>query len=62
MESANLEQVFNTYNGKEKTMEGKTFAKVAKDCGLIDKKFTATDVDLIFAKVKPKAERRITFE
>jgi len=43
-------------------MEGKTFAKVAKDCGLLDKKLTATDIDLIFAKVKPKAERRITFE
>jgi len=43
-------------------MEGKTFAKVAKDCGLLDKKLTATDVDLIFAKVKAKAERRITFD
>lgn len=42
-------------------MEGKTFAKVAKDCKLIDKKLTATDVDLIFAKVKDKSERRITF-
>ena len=62
MESANLEQVFNTYNGKEKTMEGKVFAKVAKDCGLLDKKLTATDIDLIFAKVKAKTERRITFE
>ena len=62
MESANLQQVFNTYVGKEKTMEGKTFAKVAKDCGLLDKKLTATDVDLIFAKVKAKTERRITFD
>ena len=62
MESTSLEQVFNTYNGKEKTMEGKVFAKVAKDCGLIDKKMTATDVDLIFAKVKGKTERRITFD
>jgi len=33
-------------------MEGKSFAKFAKDCKLIDKKFTATDVDLIFAKAK----------
>ncbi len=43
-------------------MEGKSFAKVAKDCGLLDKKLTATDVDLIFAKVKDKSERRITFK
>lgn len=62
MESANLEQVFTSYNGKEKTMEGKTFAKVAKDSGLLDKKLTATDIDLVFAKVKGKTERRITFD
>jgi hypothetical protein len=43
-------------------MEGKAFAKVAKDCKLLDKKLTATDVDLIFAKVKTKAERRITYD
>lgn len=43
-------------------MEGKVFAKVAKDCGLLDKKLTATDVDLAFAKVKAKTERRITFD
>ncbi len=42
-------------------MDGKTFAKVAKDCKLIDKKFTATDVDLIFAKAKDTTERRITY-
>ena len=29
-------------------MDGKTFAKVAKDCKLLDKKLTSTDVDLIF--------------
>lgn len=42
-------------------MEGKVFAKFSKDCKLIDKKYTATDADLIFAKVKDKADRRITF-
>ena len=62
MESVTLEQVFNAFNGKEKTMEGKVFAKVAKDCGLLDKKLTATDMDLIFAKIKTKTERRITFD
>ena len=34
---------------------------MAKDTGLVDKKFTNTDVDLLFAKVKDKAERRITY-
>lgn len=55
-----LKTVFTSYNGTQKTMEGKSFAKLAKDCKLIDKKLTATDIDLIFAKVKDKAERRIT--
>jgi hypothetical protein len=59
--SSDLTQVFKDYCGKETTMEGKAFAKVAKDCNLLDKKLTATDVDLIFAKVKDKAERRITY-
>jgi hypothetical protein len=42
-------------------MDGKTFAKVAKDCKILDKKLTATDIDLIFAKVKDKAARKINY-
>lgn len=43
-------------------MDGKTFAKVSKDCHLLDKKLTTTDVDLIFAKVKTSsAVRTITY-
>ena len=30
-------------------MDGKTFAKCAKDCKIINKKCTNTDIDLIFA-------------
>ena len=43
-------------------MDGKSFAKMCKDTKLIDKKLTATDVDLIFAKSKAKTDRRITFD
>jgi len=43
-------------------MDGKSFAKFTKDCKIIDKKFSATDVDLLFAKVKKGSERRITFD
>ena len=43
-------------------MDGKGFAKLAKDTKLIDKKLTATDVDLIFSKVKERTARRITFD
>lgn len=62
MESGrSLKDVFETFAaGKE--MDGKTFAKVAKDCGLLDKKLTSTDIDLIFAKIKDKAARKITFD
>jgi p25-alpha len=42
-------------------MDGRTFAKVAKDCKLIDKKLTATDIDLIFAKAKDKTANKITY-
>ena len=42
-------------------MDGKTFAKFAKDCKLLDKKVSTTDVDLTFAKVKTKSERKINF-
>lgn len=40
-------------------MDGKTFAKMAKDTKILDKHLTATDIDLIFAKVKDKAARKI---
>lgn len=42
-------------------MEGKTFAKVAKDSKILNKVLTATDVDLEFAKIKDKAARKINF-
>ena len=42
-------------------MDGRTFAKLAKDTKLLDKKLSITDVDLIFASVKQKAERRISY-
>ncbi len=63
VESASLKTVWASYNGKEKTMEGKNFVKICKDSGLIDKKLTTTDVDLIFSKIKGgPAERRITVD
>ncbi|XP_022075426.1 tubulin polymerization-promoting protein family member 2 [Acanthochromis polyacanthus] len=47
--------------GKE--MNGKNFAKLCKDCTIIDgKNVTTTDVDIVFSKVKVKSARVITFE
>ena len=57
-----LVHVYQDYCGGQATMDGKSFAKMCKDTKLIDKKMTATDVDLIFAKAKAKTDRRITFD
>ena len=38
-------------------LEGKQFMKLCKECKLIDKKFTNTDVDLTFAKFKGVGEK-----
>lgn len=42
-------------------MDGKTFAKMAKDTKILDKNLAAVDIDLIFAKVKDKTARKINF-
>jgi len=42
-------------------MDGKTFAKWAVDCKVVNKQCTKTDIDLIFAKVKEKSARKITY-
>jgi hypothetical protein len=54
-----LEEVFSGFTGGAVEMDGKTFAKMAKDTKILDKNLTATDIDLIFAKVKDKAARKI---
>jgi len=43
-------------------MDGKTFAKVAKDCKIINKKCTNTDIDLIFARNKERTARKINYQ
>ena len=57
--AGSLDEVFKGFSGGAAEMDGKTFAKLAKDCKMLDKNLTATDIDLIFAKVKDKAARRI---
>jgi len=55
---ASLQQIFHKYTSDKPEMDGKTFAKLAKDCHLLDKKLTPTDVDLKFAKVKTSSAVR----
>mmetsp|Transcript_47800 Transcript_47800/g.116365 ORF Transcript_47800/g.116365 Transcript_47800/m.116365 type:complete len:158 (-) Transcript_47800:202-675(-) len=46
-----LQLVFNAFAGAGQ-MDGKSFAKMCKECGLLNRDFTSTDVDLLFAKIK----------
>ena len=57
MSAANLEEVFESYcgfgvKGFETRMDGDWFSKFCRDKKILDKKLTATDTDIIFAKVK----------
>jgi hypothetical protein len=52
----------NSTPQKATEMEGKLWAKLCKDCKLMCKALTTTDVDLIFAKVKTKGARKIPFD
>jgi len=54
-----VEETFLAFCGARADMDGKSFAKLCKDCDLVDKSLTATEVDIIFAKVVPKGYRRI---
>lgn len=58
MESTDLKSVFTKATQGKAEMDGKTYAKIAKDCKLLDKKLTNTDVDLSFAKVKGNSSVR----
>ncbi|XP_049918514.1 tubulin polymerization-promoting protein family member 3 [Epinephelus moara] len=71
-ESADMEQLLTSFKkfavhghmkatGKE--LNGKNWAKLCKDCKIIDgKNVTGTDVDIVFSKVKQKTSRVITYE
>jgi len=53
--------VFKSFTGNQPEMDGRTFVKVCKDCNLYDKKFTQTNADLIFTKIKDRQARKITY-
>lgn len=43
-------------------MDGRGFARLCRDCHLLDSRFTALDADLLFTKVLPKGQRRLDIE
>ncbi|KAI0228059.1 Tubulin polymerization-promoting protein family member 2 [Lamellibrachia satsuma] len=62
-----MEEVFKSFcafgaKGAAPLMDGSKLAKFCRDLKLIDKNLTATEVDIIFSKVKAKTERKITFQ
>ena len=61
MERSSLQSVFTSFAGGAYEMDGRQFAKLPKDCKLLDRKLTATDIDLIFAKIKDRTARKVTF-
>ena len=61
--ASSIEEVFFGFTNSQPEMDGKTFVKLCKDCSLMSKHaLTTTDVDLIFARVKAKAARKITID
>lgn len=48
-------------NKKPYKMGSSHWIKLCKDCGIVSKKLTPVDADLIFAKVKSKGQQRIHF-
>lgn len=58
-----LSDVFRAYCGSTKSdLDGRAFAKLCKDCKLLDRAFTATDADLLFSKTVTKGQRRISLQ
>jgi hypothetical protein len=57
-----LEDVFNSFSAGKAEMSNKEWLKVNKDCGLLDKKYTTTDVDINFSKIKTKTSKNISFQ
>ena len=43
MQGKSLKDVFTSFTGGKPEMESKVYAKLYKECGIIDKKFTTND-------------------
>ncbi|CAK9034240.1 unnamed protein product [Durusdinium trenchii] len=59
-ELADILPIFSSYASNANEVDGRSFTKLCKDCGLFDRNFSSTDADLIFARVVPKGQRRIS--
>lgn len=62
MSSQTISDVFKTYASfgtrqASTELDGAKFVKLFKDCGLIGKDLSSTEIDIIFSKVRPLSER-----
>ena len=62
MQGKSLKDVFHSFTGGKPEMESKVYAKLYKECGIIDKKFNTNDADINFSKVKSGKVKVITFD
>eukprot|EP00913_Durusdinium_trenchii_P032748 g30656.t1 len=59
-ELADILPIFSSYASNANEVDGRSSCLLCKDCGLFDRNFSSTDADLIFARVVPKGQRRIS--
>lgn len=57
-----VESVFAAFAGKDAVVDGKEFSKLCDQCKLFDRKFTKNDVDIVFAKIVTRGQRKIGLE
>jgi hypothetical protein len=60
-EEERIEATFNSF-GSQGEINGGKFAKFCRDNKLAGSKLSSTDIDLIFAKAKPKGFRKLNYE
>ncbi|KAF4688416.1 hypothetical protein FOZ63_029770 [Perkinsus olseni] len=62
MAASSLLAVYKTFTGGDTLMDGRQFAKFCRSCQLIDDQaLTLNDIDIVFAKVRFRGERKIEF-
>ena len=57
-----IDAVFKQFSPDGSVIDGKVFAKLAKDCNILNEKCTTTDIFIIFKRVKEKHNRKINFD
>ena len=56
-----IQDIYMAYNGGAIDMDNKTLVKLFKDCNILDKKVTSTDIDIIFSKHKSKGLKKLNY-